>query len=339
MNSYFSSVFTVEDYANLPELNYSVDEQPENIHCSKREVVKHLQALKPNKSPGPDYIPSHILQVCANELALSITVLLNKSFSTGAVPDEWKSADISPIHKKGSKYKRENFCQISLTSIVCKIGEKIVRDLNILNEHQFAYLRERSTVTQLLSTLHDCTKSRNNSIPIEAIFLDLAKTFDSVPHERLLLKLNGYGIGGNMPVWFRNFLSHRKQRVVIRATCSEWSPVISGMPQRTILGPILFLIYINDISGCVKISNLQLNYSRTKQKSSEIKDPITDTAALQSDFHSLSGWAATWQMTFNADKCESTRITHSRGNTSPNYTLGGRSLKSVQSVRTLGLLY
>ena len=141
MNSYFSSVFTVEDYANLPELNYIVDEQLENIHCSTSEVVKHPQTLKPNKFPGPDYIPSRILQVCANELAPSITVLLNTSFSTGAVPDDWKSADISPIHKKGSKHKRKNYRQISLTSIVCKIGENIVRDrlikfwndLNIVN--------------------------------------------------------------------------------------------------------------------------------------------------------------------------------------------------------------
>ena len=255
--------------------------------------MKHLQALKPNKSPGPDYIPTRILQVCANELALSITVLLNKSFSTGAVPDDWKSADISPIHKKGSKHRRENYRQISLTSVVCKIGEKIVRDrvikfwndINILNEHQFGCLRGRSTVTQLLSTLHDWTKSRNNSIPTEVIFLDLAKAFDSVPHERLLLKLNRYGIGGNMLVWFRNFLTHRKQRVVIRGACSGWSPVISGSPQGTILGPILFLIYINDISGCVK-SKINIFADDTKIYR-EIKDSITDTVALQSDLHSL----------------------------------------------------
>ena len=343
MSSYFSSVFTVEDYANLPELNYIVDEQLENAHCSMSEVVKHLQALKPNKYPGSDYILSHILQVCANELAPSITVLLNKSFSTGPVPDDWKSADISPIHKKGSKHKRENNRQISLTSIVCKIGEKIVHDrvikfwndLNILNEHQFAYLRGRSTVAQLLSTLHDCTKSRNNSIPTEVIFLDLAKAFDSVPHERLLLKLNRYSIGGNMLVWFQNFLTHRKQHVVIRGICSKWSPVISGTPQGTILGPIFFLIYINDISGRVK-SKIKIFTDDTKIYR-EIKDPITDTAALQSDLHSLSGWAATWQMTFNAEKCESTRIMHTQDNTSPNYTLGGKSLKSVQSVKDLGV--
>ena len=138
-----------------------------------------------------------------------------------------------------------------------------------------------------------------------------------------------------MLAWFRNFLTNRKQRVVIRGTCSEWSPVTSGTPQGTILGPILFLIYINDISGCVK-SKIKIFADDTKIYR-EIEDPITDTAALQSDIHSLSGWAASWQMTFNADKCESIRITHSRDNTSPNYTLGENSLKSVQSVKDLGV--
>ena len=140
-----------------------------------------------------------------------------------------------------------------------------------------------------------------------------------------------------MLVWFRNFLTHRKQRVVIRGTCSEWSLVISGMPLGTILGPILFLLHIiNDSSGCVKYK-ITLIFADDTKIYREIKDLITDTAALQSDLHSLSGWAATWQMTFNADKCEFTKITHSRDNTTPNYTLGGKSLKSVRSVKDLGV--
>ena len=190
-------------------------------------------------------------------------------------------------------------------SIVCKIGEKVARNI-CKNEHQFAYLRGRCTVTQLLSTLHDWSKSRNSSILTEVIFL----AFDSVPHERLLPKLNRYGIGWNILVWFRYFLTHRKQRVVIRGTCSEWCPVTSGTPQGTILGPILFLIYINDIFGPVK-AKIKI-FADDSEICREIKDLITDAAALQSDLHSLGGWAAVWQMTFNADKCESTTITHSR---------------------------
>jgi hypothetical protein len=294
MNSYFSSVFTVENYDNIPVLDYIVDERLENIRCSVDEVGKLLLNLKVEKSPGPDNIPAHILKVCATELAPSISLLLNKSFSMGMLPIEWKTANITPIFKKGSKNSRENYRQISLTGIICKIGEKVVQSrvldfwyrMNILCENQFAYLKGKSTVTQLVSTVDDWVRSRNSGmptdvifldlakafkstvtqlvstvddwvrcrnsgVPTDVIFLDLAKAFDSVPHERLILKLRSYGIEGSLLSWFRHFITGRKQRVVIRGTFLEWSPVSSGTPQGTILGPILFLIYINDITDCI----------------------------------------------------------------------------------------
>ncbi len=136
MNEYFCTVFTVEDFANWPELDYVVDRKLENIHCDANEVEKYLYSLNPHKSPGPDYIPSRILKTCARELAPSISLLLNKSFATGDIPDEWKSADVSPIFKKGSKHERDSCRQISLTCIICKIGEKIVKDriINFWND-------------------------------------------------------------------------------------------------------------------------------------------------------------------------------------------------------------
>jgi len=126
--------------------------------------------------------------------------MVNKSFSIGLLPDEWKQADITPLHKKGPKFSREN-CPISLTSIPCKIGEKIVldrmfkfwREIDLINNNQFGFLRGRSTATQLL-LFNVWGKSRNISIPTDVTFLDLAKAFDSVPHERLLLKLKSNGI-------------------------------------------------------------------------------------------------------------------------------------------------
>ncbi|CAB4043344.1 Hypothetical predicted protein, partial [Paramuricea clavata] len=187
----------VENYDNIPVLDYIVDERLENIRCSVDEVGKLLLNLKVEKSPGPDNIPARILKVCATELAPSISLLLNKSFSMGMLPIEWKTANITPIFKKGSKNSRENYRQISLTGIICKIGEKVVRSrvldfwyrMNILSENQFAYLKGKSTVTQLLSTVDDWVRSRNSGVPTDVIFLDLAKAFDSVPHERLILKL------------------------------------------------------------------------------------------------------------------------------------------------------
>lgn len=167
MNAYFSSVFTAEDYANFPTLDCIVDKKLESVNCSVDEVRSYLQKLKPYKSPGPDHIAPCILKSCARELAPSVTYMLNKSFSSGLLPEEWKHADITPLHKKGSKSLRENYRPISLTSIVCKIGEKIVfdrlfkfwRENNLINNNQFGFLRGRSTVTQLLSTINDWAKS------------------------------------------------------------------------------------------------------------------------------------------------------------------------------------
>jgi hypothetical protein len=135
--------------------------------------------------------------------------------------------------------------------------------MNILSENQFAYLKGKSTVTQLLSTVDNWVRSRNSGVPTDVIFINLAKAFDSVPHERLILKLRSYGIEGSLLSWFKHFITGRKQRVVIRGTFSEWSPVSSGTPQGTILGSILFLIYINDITDYI-LSKVKLYADDTK---------------------------------------------------------------------------
>ena len=224
---------------------------------------------------------------------------------------------------------------ISLTSIPCKIGEKIVfdrlfkfwREIDLINNNQFGFLRGRSTATQLLSTFNDWAKSRNLSIPTDVIFLDLAKAFDSVPHERLLLKLKSNGIDGCMLNWLIHFLVGRK-------SCSDWSCVTSGTPQGTILGPLLFLLYINDITECVS-STVKLYADDTKIYR-EIIDPIIDCQLLQNDLTNISEWARKWQLRFNADKCESLRITHSRDKSVTNYFLG-QPLKDVNNFKDLGV--
>ena len=156
MNSYFSSVFTTEDHVNFPTQDCTFDKKLARIDCSVNEVKRHLLKLKPNKSPGPDHIAPCILKSSALELAPSLTHMINKSYSVGLLPDEWKHADITPLHKKGSKSSRENYRPISLTSIACKIGEKIVfdrmikfwREIDLINNNQFGFLRGRSTATQ-----------------------------------------------------------------------------------------------------------------------------------------------------------------------------------------------
>ena len=211
MNLYFLSVFTHEQ-SDLPEFDNMINDYLSHILCTPSEVEKHLKALNIHKSPGPDLISPHTLK-CTPELSTSLCVLFNKSFSTGMLPADWKIANITLIHKKGNKHKKENYRQISLTSIVCKMAEKIVRSRittfwsthHVLSTNQFGYLEGKSTLAQLLSCFHDWCLSRNNSKTTDAIFLDLSKAFDSVPHKRLLLKLSRYGINGPLLRWFREF--------------------------------------------------------------------------------------------------------------------------------------
>ena len=173
--------------------------------------------------PGPG-LPPRILKECASVLSSPLCFFLNKSFSTGKLPHLWKLANITPLFKKGSKTDRNNYRQISLTSIVCKIAEKIVksrvmdfwRNINILNPNQFAYMEGRSTLSELLSCYDDWAKSRNNRKPTDIAFLDFSKAFDSVRHERLLFKLERQGFDGSALQWFRNCLTGRMQRVVLR---------------------------------------------------------------------------------------------------------------------------
>lgn len=291
-----------------------------------------LKNLNIYKSPGPDGISPRILKECSQVLSSPLALLFNTSFSLGQLPTMWKNANITPVYKKGNRNLRENYRQISLTCILCKIAEKVVRnrvvdfwsDQNLFNPDQFAYLSGKSTLLQLLACYDDWAKARNCSKPTDVIFLDMSKAFDSVPHERLLLKLNRYGIDGPLLQWFKHFLTNRMQRVVIRGKCSDWTSVKSGVPQGTILGPILFIIYINDIStdltSTVKIYADDTKIYRT------ISSPDVDIPALQSDLDRLSIWANKWQMHFNPDKCEVMRITHRKDKTKPIYSLGGGNL-------------
>ena len=172
----------------------------------------------------------------------------------------------------------------------------------LLNLNQFGYLEGRSTVSQLLSCYNDWCLTRNSSKVSDVIFLDLSKAFDSVPHERLLLKLNRYGIDGQLHLWFKNFLTNWKQRVMVRGSYSDWSPVTSGVPQGSVLGPVMFLIYVNEIPGIIT-STAKLFADDTKIYR-QINN-IDDSIALQIDLTTLDLWADRWQMKFNSTKVKS----------------------------------
>ena len=189
-----------------------------------------------------------------------LTLIFQASLSQTCVPEDWKQALVAPIFKKGDKSTPANYRPISLTSVCCKIMEHIMHsqimqhmeDLNILSDAQHGFRKRRSCETQLLLTLQDLSSALDYGEQIDAILLFFSKALDKVPHEHLAVKLKHYGISGTILTWITSFLSNRSQQVQIKGVRSDPAPVTSGVPQGSVLGPLLFLVYINDMPSKVQ---------------------------------------------------------------------------------------
>ena len=230
-----------------------------------------LRRRKPNKSPGPDNIHPRLLKELADVLALPISLLFQKSLESKQLPQDWKSANVTPIFKKGNKGDSKNYRPVSLTSIICKMMENLVRkqllDNLMMNDlilvHQHGFVVGRSCITNLLEVLDQWTQILDDGGTVDAIYLDFMKAFDTLPHHRLLLKLESYGVRGNVLAWLESFLSGRQQRVVVRSKQSKWGKILSGVPQGSVLGLCLFLLFVNDLPKVVN-SNISMFADDTK---------------------------------------------------------------------------
>eukprot|EP00112_Aurelia_sp_Birch-Aquarium-sp1_P013836 Seg2955.3 transcript_id=Seg2955.3/GoldUCD/mRNA.D3Y31 product="putative RNA-directed DNA polymerase from transposon X-element" protein_id=Seg2955.3/GoldUCD/D3Y31 len=257
LNTFFASVFTKENLADLPLFGARHNDVIlEDIDINEQDVDEILANLNPGKSPGPDGIHPRLLKESRNELKKPLTILYRKCIEEGALPSEWKEAHVTPIYKKGKKEKSNNYRPVSLTSIVCKGLEKIVRKHCVTHLKRFittcqhGFVEGRSCLTQLLNTIDIWTKLLDDGIPVDAVYLDFAKAFDSVPHRRLLIKLESYGIKGKILSFISDFITGR-QRVVVNGSFSNWASFESGIPQGSVLGPLLFMIYINNMPETV----------------------------------------------------------------------------------------
>ena len=304
------------------------------------EVYKVLLNLDPSKAPGPDGLPTIVLKTCARELTPSLCALFNLSLAEGKLPTEWKHAFVVPVHKKGKKEDVTNYRPISLLCIASKVLEgcifKHFKDFPcpLFDNAQHGFLQGRSTVTQLLAFYHEIGQSLDKGLQSDIVYLDLAKAFDSVSHQRLLLKHSHYGVSGKLLQWFESYLGGCGQQCLVHGFTSSRSPVPSGVLQGSILGPLLFLVYVNDL--LLVIQN-RIALFADDSKCSSVIESLQDCESLQKDLESLHGWSDNWHLKFNTSKCEVLTVTHKRHPFHYDYKLNNNSLKYVTKVKDLGV--
>ena len=317
LNRQFKSVFTQEDKSNIPKLPGPHYPPIANLDITIAGVERLLARHDPNKASGGDNVSCRILKELAVELAPALTAIFNQSIDSGSLPTEWTKANVTTIYKKGNKNQAENYRPLSLTCAACKVLEHIkcshmhkhLEQHDILTSLQHGIRRRRSCETQLLVTLFDLLSLQDTKVRVDVLVLDFSKAFDTVPHDRLLGKLEHYGISGTILNWINVLLKTREQRVQVGGALSSPTSVDSGVPQGTVLGPLLFLLHINDLPQVVSSQVRLFADDCLFYRGIRCRE---DQLALQRDLTTLSKWGDTWGMKFNAAKCNIMRISRSQ---------------------------
>ena len=345
MNSSFQKVFTTESTFEEPQVD---DERVcmDEIMVSKQEIHKLMEELEDGKAMGPDGVSGSILKACREELVVPIYDIIQYSLASGTVPVEWKRADVVPIYKSGKKEGPLNYRPVSLTSVVCKMCERVFKRQwteflerrELISNKQFGFRKGRSCVTNLLSfysRVVDKVQERDGWV--DCIYLDLKKAFDKVPHRRLLWKVEHKGgLTGQTLKWMESYLRGREMRTMVKDAKSEWREVTSGVPQGSVLAPILFLVYINDMPEGVK-SYMNL-FADDAKLLRHIKDE-EDCKILQEDLNKIWRWSRKWQMEFNVEKSQVMEMGGGGRRPVWTYTVEeGMELRKVQREKDLGVI-
>jgi hypothetical protein len=315
----------------LSDINFSID-----------DVYRILRRMKPKTSKGPDGYSAVFLKSLASSIAFPLTILFSESFCTGTIPSVWKQALVIPSFKKGLASDPNNYRPISLTCICCKVMESVIKEqvLSFLLKHnkitkqQHGFLARHSTCTELLESTNEWLLKLNSKSSVDIIYVDFRRAFDSVVHAKLLCKLQNNGICGKLLCWIAAFLSGRSQSVLVGDSVSNRVSVISGVPQGSVLGPLLFLVFINDLCDIFG-PDIKIKLFADDAKIYMAINNIVDHDVLQQGLNELLHWADIWQLQVSVPKCSVLHL--GNRNSCMTYDLNGVVMPGVKSIVDLGV--
>ena len=342
----FADYFTVDD-GILPDLPVSTSTPDVDIVFTPAQVGSAIKRLKGKAKGGPDGIPAVFVKRCALWLQAPLAYLFHASYVHSYLPPSWTKAYITPVYKKGDRSDPNNYRPISLTSVLCKLMESVVKNQlmshllthKLISTQQHAFMTNRSTASNLLECALDWSVSLNSKCLVDVIYIDYRRAFDSIVHNKLLLKLGTFGISGKLLDWIGAFLSNRTQRVVIENSISDSTPVTSGIVQGSVLGPILFLLYINDLADIVNLPCKLILFADDSKLFTSFNLSTDNTAYLQHILDLIYQWSNLWQLLINIAKCLCMRLHSARSIVNqPTYSFNNVLLSHSDTVNDLGIL-
>ena len=316
-----------------------------SIVLTTDEVDSVLKILPVGKATGPNGLSNRILRELSHELSIPYCSLFNQSLDTGNVPCSYKEANVCPVPKKGDLSLVSNHRPISLLNSEDKVIERLVfkhlynhlRDNNILTSLQSGFIPGDSTVNQLTYLYNVFCQALDSGKEVRAVFCDISKAFDRVWHAGLLLKLQAAGVSGKVLAWFKSYLSDRRQRVVIPGATSDWTSIRAGVPQGSILAPLLFLVYINDI--VVDIGSSIRLFADDTSLYIIVDDPVTAASCLNTDLQRITRWAAIWLVSFNPTKTEAFLASRKLNRNHPPIYMQNQQITEVEEHKHLGIYF